>query len=140
MTRNPTADRTIAARGPIQEHVLSQVRSDFDDADGSIVAALVAAFTESADIFELASVLPEDLEHSTLEQRAQRLRGAAVMVGAQHVATLCHHIEAAARCADRPCTDELVQQLLAAIRVANAALSRALSVDPSIPAAAQPGR
>lgn len=119
-----TNSRAALPPRPIEESVLSQLRIDFGDDDGSLTVGLIDAFAESADTFELASALPESFEPSTLAQQAQRLRGAALMVGAQQVARLCQELELASHSSDRERLDQLNAELTVAISAANEALAR----------------
>lgn len=104
--------------------VLKQVRADYGDEDGAILAELIAAFIDAADTFECAAALPDEIAQVPLGQRAQQLRGAAVMVGAQNVAALCYQLEAVDRAGHKQAVAQLMASLSLAIAQAKHALER----------------
>jgi HPt (histidine-containing phosphotransfer) domain-containing protein len=109
---------------PLDESVILRVRSDFHDEDGSLVDELITSFVEISDTFMCASTLPLDVLQVSLAQCAQRLRTAAAMVGARHVAMLCHELELSDRDGVSQRQHELVAAITGAIEVAKRALTR----------------
>jgi hypothetical protein len=122
--------RPPAGLAALDDSVLKQVRDDYGDEDGAILAELIAAFVDAADTFECAAALPDNIAQATLGQRAQQLRGTAVMVGARNVAALCYQLEAVDRAGHTQAVAQLMTSLSLAIAQAKHALKRMLPRTP----------
>jgi HPt (histidine-containing phosphotransfer) domain-containing protein len=115
---------TAVATDPIDPAVITKLRADYGDEDGSLLAELVEAFAEESRVLQRATQETAGVEGMLLSQAAHRLKSAAGTLGAKHVVSFCQQIEAAERAGDRERSAQLLGQLMPAIIRARAVLRR----------------